>query len=156
MKRNNIVFIFVILFILLFSNTSYGVDSYAMSLPTSSGSSSSLQVQDNNNVCMSTDYVKKLVVDLKRYKLQEKALVSCSKSNSELSQQVSLLREEVELLKQKNDIINDLLLKNEELYKQKFNVINDELNEAKKPRWGSLLSAGAIGAILMGLAVIAL
>jgi hypothetical protein len=154
MKRNSIIFTFVGLFILLLSNTSYGGDSYAMSSPVQS--TSSIQISDNSNVCLSTEYAKKLVVDLKKYKLQEKALISCTSSNIELSQQVSLLREEVELLQQKYEITNNLLLKNEEIYKQKYDVLNDELTEAKKPRWGSLITSGALGAVLMGLAIIIL
>ena len=154
MRQNSIIFTIVFLLVLFFSSVSYGMDSYAMS--TYSSSKVSIPSIDNSNVCMSNEEAKKLVVDLKKSKLQQKALISCTNSNYELSQQVSLLREEVDLLKQKSDIINNLLLKNEEIYKQKYEALNDELTEAKKPRWGSLFSAGAIGAILMGLAVIAL
>lgn len=111
---------------------------------------------DNSNVCMTTEFSKKLVVELKKCRLEEKALVSCTNSNIELSQQVSLLVEEVDLLKQKYDITNNLLIKNEEIHNQKFKVVNDELDQAKKPRWGSLFSAGALGAALMGLAIILL
>jgi hypothetical protein len=156
MKRNKIVFIFIVLVILLFSNTSYAEDAYAMSSKPSNISTTFPEVLDNSNICMSTEYAKKLVVELKKCRLEEKSLISCTNSNIELTQQISLLREEVELLKQKYTISENLLLKDEEIYKQKVKVINDELIQAQKTRWGSLFGAGAVGAALMGLAFIVL
>lgn len=131
----SITFIFIIILFLHLTNT------YA---------------QTNDRICFSIEDSKRLVVELEKGKLLEQNIILLEKSNEELTKQTNLLKEQVQLVNDKFKTAEALVNKNEELYNQKVKVLNEELDEANKPRWGSLFGSFGLGVLMTGLLIILL
>ena len=107
-------------------------------------------------VCFSSEDAKRLTVELEKCKIVEKNIVMYYNSNVELSKQIELLKEEIELLNQKYQVAEDLEKKNEEIYAQKIKVYETELADAKKPKWGAMFGSFGLGALVAAVLCIAL
>ena len=144
--------------VILFFIFSTFTNTFAMSKPPNSSSAAYLQskAQSEPNVCFSSEDTKKLVVELEKCKIVEKNIVVYYNSNVELSKQIDLLKQEIDLLNQKYQVASDLEKKNEEIYAQKIKVYETDLKNAEKPRWGSLLGSFGLGSIVTGIVILIL
>lgn len=103
-------------------------------------------ISNAQNICFTQEDSKRLVVELERGRLLEKNLLLLEDQNKELIKQTEILKEQNKLLQEQFITCNDLLKKNEDLYKLKIKSLENDLDEAKKPRWGSMFSTFGLGA----------
>lgn len=100
----------------------------------------------SQDVCFSQEDSKRLVVELERGRLLEKNVILLEQQTEELNKQTEILKKQNDLLREQFQIANDLIKKKDELYNVKIEALQNDLNEAKKPRWGSLFGTFGLGA----------